>query len=92
MSKCTKCNGTGLVQITCDPFGGDVRQISCLCRCRIVHRAHLVNSNGGVSPLCAKKPRVLDLRRATWTNRDGSVTCPRCLALMRIDRSTSTGG
>lgn len=50
---------------------------------KIVHRAKLINSDGVVSPLCAKRPRAIDLRRASWTNRDGAVTCPRCRKLMK---------
>jgi hypothetical protein len=32
-----------------------------------VRMAKLINTEGGVSPLCAKKPRALDLTRAPWT-------------------------
>ncbi len=51
-------------------------------RQRVVHRAKLINPDGGVSPLCAKTPRAIDLRRATWVLRDEAVTCPRCLSLI----------
>ncbi len=49
---------------------------------RIVHRAKLINERGGVSPLCARTPRAINLKRATWVLRDEAVTCPRCLSLM----------
>lgn len=52
-------------------------------RQRIVHRARLINPDGGVSPLCAKTPRAIDLRRATWVLRDAGVTCPKCLKLIK---------
>jgi hypothetical protein len=45
------------------------------------HMAKLFREDGGVSPLCAKRPRKIDLMRATWTFRWDAVTCPRCLAL-----------
>ncbi len=45
-----------------------------------VHKAHLVNDKGGVSPVCAERPRAIDLKRATWTNRWEAVTCKKCLA------------
>lgn len=45
---------------------------------RIVHRADLINSTGGVSALCFPKPHPINMRRATWTNRDEAVTCPKC--------------
>ena len=54
---------------------------------KIVHRAKMVNARGNVSPLCAKVPRSINLRKATWTNRDDAVTCPRCLAAIRARRS-----
>lgn len=45
-----------------------------------VHRAKLIGEGGCVSPLCAPRPRAINLRRATWTLRDEAVTCKRCLA------------
>jgi len=50
---------------------------------KIVHRARLMNPSGGVSPACAKRPYTINLKRATWTNRDEAVTCPRCLKAMK---------
>jgi hypothetical protein len=49
-------------------------------RRRPVHMAAKVRSDGGVSPLCAVRPRSIDVRRATWTLQPDAVTCPRCLA------------
>ncbi len=51
-------------------------------RKRIVHRGAKINQRGGVSPLCAKTPRALDLSKATWVLRDEAVTCPKCLRLI----------
>ena len=46
------------------------------------HMAHKLNGKGGVSALCFKKPRAIDLTRALWTNRPDAVTCEKCLALL----------
>ncbi len=54
---------------------------------KVYHRAHLV-SERGVSALCFRRPRSIDLRRATWTNRDDAVTCKKCLAII-AERPTS---
>jgi hypothetical protein len=51
------------------------------CDNKPYHMAHLFSSGGDVSPLCAAKPRRLNLRRETWTIRWEAVTCPRCLKL-----------
>jgi hypothetical protein len=51
-------------------------------RPRVYHMANLVSLRGKVSPLCAAKPRVLNLKRhQLWTIRWEAVNCPRCLAL-----------
>jgi hypothetical protein len=54
---------------------------------KIYHRAAKVRANGDVSALCFKRPRRIDLAKASWTNRDEAVTCPRCLAAIRAQRS-----
>jgi hypothetical protein len=56
-----------------------------------VHRAKLIRDDGGVSPLCAPRPRVIDLTRATWTNRDDAVTCARCLKAIQQMGKTGDG-
>jgi len=43
-----------------------------------IHFGALVSASGAVSPLCAARPRAIDLRRASWTNRKEAVTCARC--------------
>lgn len=49
------------------------------------HRASLVNERGGVSALCFKRPRSINLSHALWTIRDEAVTCPKCLrALTKV--------
>ena len=48
---------------------------------KVYHKAALMRPDGAVSPLCAKKPRALNLRRELWTLRWEAVTCQRCLAM-----------
>jgi hypothetical protein len=43
-----------------------------------IHMLKLVSHDGDVSPLCAKTPRKIDLRLATWTIRKEAVTCAKC--------------
>ncbi len=50
---------------------------------KTLHMAKHINQQGEVSPLCAPKPRALDLKKAGWTNRKEAVTCPKCLALLK---------
>lgn len=49
---------------------------------KIYHKAKLITPFGDVSPLCAKKPRKLNLKKELWTINDSGVTCPRCLSLI----------
>ena len=51
---------------------------------KTVHMAKLLSQDGGVSPLCARRPKVIDLKTATWTNRPEAVTCPRCKRLLNL--------
>jgi hypothetical protein len=44
------------------------------------HMANLVSSRGDVSPICAIKPKALDLKRELWSFRWEAVTCGKCLA------------
>lgn len=46
---------------------------------KIVHKAKLVSDKGDVSPLCAKKPRKVNMNKENWTLRNEAVTCPKCL-------------
>jgi hypothetical protein len=55
---------------------------------QLVHFAHLIAPDGGVSPLCAKAPRRINVKRATWTNRPGAVTCPRCIQKITAARDS----
>ncbi len=48
-----------------------------------IHRGALINQRGGVSALCFVRPRAINLKSATWTNRDEAVTCKKCLAAMK---------
>jgi hypothetical protein len=47
------------------------------------HKAKLTDGKGNVSPLCAVKPRALNLKRELWTLEDGAVTCRKCLKLLK---------
>lgn len=53
---------------------------------RTVHRADKIRSDGAVSALCFSAPRAIDLGRATWTNRDEAVTCPKCLRILEAKK------
>jgi hypothetical protein len=55
---------------------------------KIYHRAKSIREDGAVSALCFKQERPINLRIASWTNRDEAVTCPKCRALMDIKPST----
>ena len=50
---------------------------------KLYHRAAKIRADGNVSALSFKRPRAIDLTRATWTIRDAGVTCPKCLALLQ---------
>lgn len=54
---------------------------------KIYHMASLVNQDGGMSALCFKRPRSIDLRRSLWTNRAEAVTCKKC-----VTKLSSGGG
>lgn len=46
------------------------------------HWAAKINGNGDVSALCFAKPRPINLRVASWTNRADAVTCPKCQKML----------
>jgi hypothetical protein len=48
---------------------------------KVYHKAALIGADGSISPLCAKKPRALNLRLELWTLRWEAVTCRKCLSL-----------
>ena len=50
---------------------------------KIYHMAHMANEKGDVSALCFKQYRPINLKVASWTNREKAVTCPKCLKQMR---------
>ena len=55
---------------------------------RKVHRAKLIGENGEISPLCANKPRVLDVRpssKETWTTDDAATNCPACVRRLKAE-------
>lgn len=49
---------------------------------KIYHKAKHMTADGLVSPLCAKRPKALDLAKELWTLRDEAVTCKKCKALL----------
>lgn len=49
---------------------------------KLYHMADMITDQGDVSPLCASRPRKIDLRRASWTIRSEAVTCQRCKMLL----------
>ncbi len=55
-----------------------------------MHKAKHIGPQGQVSPLCAPKPRALDLKRAGWTIRPEAVTCKKCLAIMATTEPAKT--
>jgi hypothetical protein len=59
---------------------------------KIYHMAHLISAKGHVSPLCAEKPRKINLRLAMWTIRKEAVTCKKCKRLLqKLAVSEQTG-
>lgn len=53
---------------------------------KTIHKASLISPDGAVSALCFVRPRAIDLKQASWTNRDEAVTCSRCLKIMENRR------
>lgn len=49
---------------------------------RIRHKGALF-SDKGVSALCFKTPRAIDMRKASWCLSDDAVTCEKCLVLLK---------
>lgn len=52
---------------------------------KTIHLASMVRSDGAISARCSDHPRAIS-KRASWTYREGEVTCPRCLALISPER------
>jgi hypothetical protein len=49
---------------------------------KIYHMAHKINQDGGVSALCFKKLKPINLAVASWTYRRTAVTCPKCQRIL----------
>lgn len=49
---------------------------------KLIHSARLVSRDGDISPLCARNPRKLDLRKESWTTDPKAVTCQKCKAML----------
>lgn len=50
---------------------------------KVYHMAKLTDRKGNVSPLCADKPRKMNLGHELWTLLPEAVTCVRCLARLK---------
>ncbi len=57
---------------------------------KVYHMFAMVNQRGGVSPLCAEKPRKLNLKRELWTFRWEAVTCKNCLTAKPVEAQKGT--
>lgn len=53
-----------------------------------IHMADKVAPCGDVSAKCYKRPRAIDLRKASWALEWKRVTCPKCLKLRPDDAKT----
>lgn len=49
------------------------------------HWAAKISGNGDVSALCFVRPRAINLRLASWTNRKEAVTCSKCLKILKTN-------
>lgn len=49
---------------------------------RMRHRGDKISEQGDVSALCFKRPRAIDMQRASWALSDWGVTCPKCLRVI----------
>lgn len=49
---------------------------------RLYHMAAKMRDDGAVSALCFKRPRAIDIRRASWTIRVSAVTCKKCQRIL----------
>ena len=58
---------------------------------KIYHRAGKIRPDGAVSARCFKRPRPIDLSKASWTFRPEAVTCPKCIALAAEQTPAKTG-
>ncbi len=59
---------------------------------RITHKAKLVSNKGGISPLCAEKPRKINLSKESWTLADYLVTCEKCTLILESGKETTSEG
>lgn len=56
----------------------------------IRHFAHLIRPDGGISALCFLRPRAINLKKASWTNRSSAVTCGKCLEVIKRQKTEAT--
>jgi hypothetical protein len=62
-------------------FGDNMGRI-LTTKSKPIHLAKMIREDGAISPLCAVKPRKLDLKISSWTNRKEAVTCNKCLDII----------
>ncbi len=87
----TDTEGVPLCQRCADEMAADPSCHAAGCRCDLCrtldpkpyHLAKMIGPKGQVSPLCAKTPRAIDLKKALWTFRREAVTCPKCLKALK---------
>lgn len=49
---------------------------------KMYHMANKFNRNGGVSALCFKTLRSINLNKSLWTTDPSAVTCGKCIKIM----------
>lgn len=48
-------------------------------KARVRHMARAIREDGAVSPLCAKTPRAINMKKESWVLRLEAVTCQKCI-------------
>lgn len=59
---------------------------------KVVHLGAMVDPDGNASALCYRRPRPIDLRKASWTLADDLVSCPRCRKAIRDAQAAAESG
>lgn len=86
------CKDAGASRSECAIASGNKNPCRCFChddphRTQLVrHKADKFNQKGGVSALCYKRPRSINLSQASWTLADSEVTCLKCRAIIEGNR------
>lgn len=61
------------------------RREKSLPRAKLIHWASKIREDGAVSALCFAKARPMGLTKATWTQEEHLVTCPKCKRILAPD-------